>query len=91
MAELTALLEQKLERVKPNLSLFGQAIAMELETYVSKGNPIEQFEREVAMATSSQTALDLAGEDKDMRLNFTQELNAIREACLGALYEFQTP
>ncbi|MCP4528596.1 MAG: hypothetical protein GY833_22180 [Aestuariibacter sp.] len=91
MSNLTERLEQRLARVKPNLSIFGQAITMELENYVLEGKPLEGFEREVALATSSQTALDLAGDDKDMRLNFTQELNAIREACLGALYERNQP
>lgn len=91
MTKLSSLLKEKLVRVKPNLSLFGQAIAMELENYVISGKPLDQFEREIAQLTSGQAAIDLAGDDKDMRLNFTQELNAIREACLGALFEFNTP
>lgn len=91
MTEFAALLSEKLKRVTPNLSLFGKAIAMELEGYVASGSPLAQFEREVAQLTSGQAAIDLAGDDKDMRLNFTEELNTIREACLGALFEFNHP
>ena len=91
MTELSSLIEAKLVRVKPNLSLFGHAIAMALENYVKSGKPLDQFEREIAQLTSGQSAIDFAGNDKDMRLNFTQELSAIREACLGALFEFNNP
>ncbi len=91
MTEFSSLLSAKLDRVTPNISLFGKVIAMDLKAYALSGRPIDLFEREVAQLTSSQAAIDLAGDDKDMRLNFTEELNTIREACLAALFEFNHP
>ncbi|MDK1290114.1 hypothetical protein [Pseudoalteromonas umbrosa] len=76
------------ETVRPNLSIYGLSIALEVELYVANAQPEAQLDKQIAMLTSHQVALDLAGEDKDLRLCMVEELNAIRVAALSALHEF---